>query len=303
MSWARTACGQRPACDLSTGVRTPDASTVAFQLSEPDPRFLEELSVLVPIPDGTPSGDVGTAPVPGTGPYDIESFVPGHLLILERNPLLRGLVRGGPTGRLPGRDRLPGGRKRGRGSRRVAAGQADLVQLVGDPDAARQLAAQHPAQVHTEAQQATVFVFLNTRTPPFDDVRVRRALNFALDRQRLADLFGAGLARPTCQIIPPTTAGYRAYCPYTVDPDAAGIVAWPGPAERPVAGRRLGNKGTGRHAVDCIGLPQRGRLCRRRSRPAGIPRPRSPRCRFRQLLRRSRPCPDGPGGNVRLVRH
>lgn len=40
-----------------------------------------------------------------------------------------------------------------------------------------EFAAQHPAQMHTVDQQTTVLAFLNVRTPPFDDVRVRRAVN------------------------------------------------------------------------------------------------------------------------------
>jgi len=63
-------------------------------------------------------------------------------------------------------------------------------------------------------------LFLNTRRAPFDDVRVRQALNYAVDRQRVAGLYGAALAQPTCQVIPPTTTGYRPYCPYTVGPAA-----------------------------------------------------------------------------------
>ena len=93
----------------------------------------------------------------------------------------------------------------------------------------RDLAAHHPLQLHLKPQQATAYVFLNVRRPPLNDVRVRRALNYAVDRARVAALHGAGLAQPTCQVVPPTAPGYRPYCPYTAAPDAGG--GWKAPDE------------------------------------------------------------------------
>ena len=59
----------------------------------------------------------------------------------------------------------------------------------------------------------TIFFFLNTRVAPFDDRRVRLAVNYAFDRQRFTRLLGPGF-EPTCQIIPPNFPSYRRICLY-----------------------------------------------------------------------------------------
>ena len=215
-------CVGRLTCDLTTGVQVEGTSTLIFRLSTPDPRFLEELTYLVPIPDGTPMSDVGTSPVPGTGPYAIQRFVRGQLLTFQRNRFFRVWSAAARPDGYPDEVVYRNAGSDDDALHQVTAGQADLVQLTGGSAALTRLAAEHPGQVHAENQQATIFVFLNTRAAPFDNVDVRRALNFAVDRERVADLYGAALARPTCQMIPPTTTGYRPYCPYTAGSDSTG---------------------------------------------------------------------------------
>ena len=85
----------------------------------------------------------------------------------------------------------------------------------------------HPGQLRSNPQALTSFIFLNVNTPPFNDIRVRQAVNLALDRGRIADDYGGPLsARPTCQLLPPGLAGLPALLP--VDP----------PARRPMAAGR-----------------------------------------------------------------
>jgi ABC-type transport system substrate-binding protein len=46
------------------------------------------------------------------------------------------------------------------------------------------------------------YLALNTKLPPFDDVNIRRAVNYAINRTKLTELLGHA-ARPTSQILPP----------------------------------------------------------------------------------------------------
>jgi peptide/nickel transport system substrate-binding protein len=106
--------------------------------------------------------------------------------------------------------------------RAVEQGNADYVfgEVQDDPRPELDtLFTRYAGQVHTNAQSAVIYFFLNSRVAPFDDVNVRRALNYAVDRRAAASLEG-GLrtAQPTCQIVPPNFPGYRPYCPYTGAP-------------------------------------------------------------------------------------
>jgi peptide/nickel transport system substrate-binding protein len=108
----------------------------------------------------------------------------------------------------------------------VTAGKADITSSV--PEKAFPVPPSYAAQLRLNSLPWTVYLALDNRQPPFDDIRVRRALNLAMDRKRAAQLVpGGALRRPTCQVLPPSFPGYRPYCPYTIDPGATG--AWSAP--------------------------------------------------------------------------
>jgi ABC-type transport system substrate-binding protein len=111
----------------------------------------------------------------------------------------------------------------------VAAGRADLVDFSFDGQSHRSLAIQYPARVHSGLKLSTSFLFLNTRQPPFTSLKARQAINYAIDRSQIIQLFhvgSPGQATPTCQVLPPGFPSYQPYCPYTA---GAKDGAWHGP--------------------------------------------------------------------------
>jgi peptide/nickel transport system substrate-binding protein len=213
-------CTPGNACDLSRGIVVDDdAATVVFHLAQPDPEFLYRLALpfAFAVPARTPDTAAGTAPIPATGPYFIERYKENEEVVLARNPEFTewsGAAR--PDGfpdRIVWRLDLDSDQQVGE----VLEGTADFMYALPPPRIAG-LAASDAGQVHLAPKASTFYMGLNTQTPPFDDVRVRRALNFAVDRRAITRLF-KGLGTPTCQILPPNFPGYVPYCPYTRHPD------------------------------------------------------------------------------------
>lgn len=222
------AAGRR--CDLSKGIEVDDrAGVITIRLREPDPGFLYKLA----LPDASivRSGQRGDRArlVLGTGPYRLASFDPDQEVRLVRNTHFRVWSADARPDGYPDEIRF---RLRDDGEARLRAverGTADWVGLLsaGLPsERQRGLLTRYASRLHSNTSPTTFWWFLNTRVPPFDDLRVRRALNYATDRRALVALTG-GIARTTCQILPPSFPGYRPYCPYTRNPNPAGT--WTAP--------------------------------------------------------------------------
>jgi peptide/nickel transport system substrate-binding protein len=213
-------------CDLSRGIVTDDSAfIVIIHLTAPD--FLYKLTNFVKAaPPGAPATDTGATPLPATGPYMISRYHKGKALMLVRNPYFRQWSFAAQPAGYPGmiRFKLMAGTKTQIDA--VNTGRADLVDFLWDPPQPRLLAGlavRYPTRLHSDFTAVTEYEALNTRTPPFNDVRARQALNYAVDRSKLVK-FGGGPTRAaaTCQILPPNFPGWHRYRPYTLGPQPGG---------------------------------------------------------------------------------
>ena len=219
-----TACPRAPGCDLRAAVVADDqAGTLTLRLSHPDPNLLTAL------------GQANFAPDPGgrgirlgTGPYRVTRQVVGHLVVFERNRYFREWSPAAQPAGYPDRIVL---HLDGTTSGDVAAVLAGRADWTFDQPTARQLTAiqlRSPGQLHTYPLPEAEWLDLNTREAPFNDLRVRQALNLAIDRNRIVKLYGGPAeATPTCQVIPPTVLGHVPYCPYTRAPSPSGRYVGP----------------------------------------------------------------------------
>ena len=215
-------CPHHPGrCDLSAGIVTNDtAGTVTFHLSQPNPDFLYILALLlaVPAPPGTPSHPIDKAPfMPGTGPYMISRYRPKRSLTLVRNRYFRQWSYAAQPAGYPNVIRFQQMTDPGKQQAAVTASRADLVDIAENSQPYHPLAVRYPTRLHPGFKTTTNFVFLNTRQPPFTNIKARQAVNYAIDRARIMQLLhhDPGEAAPTCQILPADFPGYKRYCPYT----------------------------------------------------------------------------------------
>jgi YVTN family beta-propeller protein len=208
-------------CDLSSGIVASDAArTVTFHLVEPDPDFLYKLALpyAYVLPAGTPSHQIGTRPLPATGPYVIASYRPQHVVRFVRNRFFHEWSKAAQPDGYPDRIRFEMVASPDQAVKDVIHGRADAFGSIGGLPSRSLLTSvetRFASQVHSNTFQRVFALFLNTRVPPFDNVLARRALNYAADRAAAVRVAGGrDAAQATCQILPPDFPGYAPYCPF-----------------------------------------------------------------------------------------
>ena len=199
--------GAMPA--MALGVAAPDPRTVTIALEAPTPYILELLTHQTALPVHRPSierfGDGFTRPgnLVSNGPYALADSVPNDRIVLARNPHFHAAaevtipsVAFVPTPDLSS------------AVRRYDAGELDsLADLPGDQMAS--LRRRFGDQVVLGPSLGLYALAVNTRKAPFDDVRVRRALSLALDREYLAEALWGGTMTPAYSLCPPGLDNYR----------------------------------------------------------------------------------------------
>jgi peptide/nickel transport system substrate-binding protein len=219
------ACIKTPAtCTLAGGVVTDaKAGTVTINLTAPDAEFFDKLAFphAVILPADTKTADLGVNAAPGTGPYRIVSYDPKKQLKLARNPHFKLWSEDAqPDGYVDEVDYDFGMSEEDQVTA-IANNQADWMFDPLPADRLAEVATKYTKQAKISPLTAMFYIPMNTRLAPFDNVKVRQAVNFALDRAALVKIYGgANLATPTCQVLPPGFSGYEPYCPYTKNPGA-----------------------------------------------------------------------------------
>lgn len=197
--------GKKPVEEL--GVEAPDDNTLVIRLIDPAPFFIDILSmnVFAPVQAATvEANDDKWTLSPETyvvnGPFKITAMNMGESVVLEKNPnyynadavslekITFRYIKDQATalsafqsGEIDGFREVP---------------SADLANLKAESD-----------DLYTLPQYATTYYLINNAKAPYDDARVRKAINLAIDRQALIDSVLQGSAQPAFSLV---SLGYSA---------------------------------------------------------------------------------------------
>ena len=209
--------------DSIAGIETDDKTgRITIDLNNPRGSFEAELAMpfTAPVPPDTPAKPQTATPPPATGPYEIVESNPGRGWSYARNPQWEK----NNADLLPD---LPGGHV-DRIEATVISNQSTQVNDVEqgktnwmfDPLPADRVAAvkqkYEGTQLRVVPSISTYFFWFNTTQPPFDDLKVRQAINHAIDPAALERIY-AGEIAGTQQILPPGMPGYEKFELYPFD--------------------------------------------------------------------------------------
>jgi peptide/nickel transport system substrate-binding protein len=200
-----------------SGIVVNDANrTVEIKLSSPRGDFMDILGIpfAAILPKSTPASDQSTKGIPATGPYMEQSYKPNRSFVFVRNPNYKeipGIPKGNPdklVGTILSEDTAA--------LQTVLSGKSDYDFRTIPTDRLNEVQTKYKDQLHLYTPANTYYWAMNMRTPPFNKLEARQAVNYAIDRGALVRLFG-GLGVTTENFLPPTYPQYKKIDFYTHD--------------------------------------------------------------------------------------
>jgi peptide/nickel transport system substrate-binding protein len=186
-----------------TSVAVHDAHSLTLVLDKPDaslPFRLGENTAVILHPAS--AANAASKPI-GTGPFVVEAWNKGSSVVLTKSPAFRDAARvrlqrvtfrfiNDPAAQVAA----------------LLAGDIDGMPRFGALQALKQFQADKRFVVEAGSTAGKGIMSINNKKPPFNDVRVRRALAHAVDRQAFIDGAQEGLGKPIGSHFAPTDAGY-----------------------------------------------------------------------------------------------
>lgn len=181
--------------DEKLGLQTPNPTTVVVSTTEPDPILPLRISFVEMVPRTTSTTEKVREPI-GTGPYAIDRWDYGQKLVLARNASYWGQAPHFAKAEYQWRSE---------GSVRAAMitnDEADIAVGLGPEDGAGDLGV--PFQ-----NNETTALRMQATEPPLDDIRVRQAINYAVNRTGIVKALFRDLGQPAAQLVPSGVVGYN----------------------------------------------------------------------------------------------
>jgi peptide/nickel transport system substrate-binding protein len=181
--------------DEKLAVAAPDETTLTVGTEKPDPILPLRISFVEMVPRTMSTAEKVREPI-GTGPYAIERWEYGQKLLLRRNDAYWGtkpdFARAEYQWRSEGSVRAA----------MVVNDEADIGTSIGPEDGAGDLGVAFP-------NNETTALRITGGEPPLDDIRVRQAINYAVNRTGIVKALFRGMGEPAAQLIPDGVVGHN----------------------------------------------------------------------------------------------
>jgi peptide/nickel transport system substrate-binding protein len=203
--------------DSISGIKADDATgKITVQLNDPSGTFLNEVALMfaAPVPQSTPlDKDQTSTPPPSSGPFMISNADPPNSYTLERNPQFKTVQAAGASDVEDAHvDKITVTQNKNQSAQAQAIqnNQSDFMVDPPPADLLPQIESQFSDRFRFQESINTYYFWMNTQKPPFNNLQVRQAINYAIDPAALTRIFG-GRLHPTQQVLPPGMPGYQEY--------------------------------------------------------------------------------------------